>query len=387
MTKLCLCLLAAAAQDAPPPAFEPGAGRHLKGDVTAPAATRERLQAYEAWVRSGKLEAFAGKEEHWLPCIILGLLSDQEDLARASFRLLHDGCARWRLTTESGGNPVRLDLVNAAPARAEAYAFWCEWWSRPANRKAVGAGLPPEGPAVASLPDDLLPLLLCPMSAADLRADLDRLASERPGERAEALGRLHGAVLEHEEALRDAYAAAKDPETMIALRNVLELADSKRRLVVERARDASWLLGCLGRIRDEAPADVEFGIRARRFLATLERCRDALHGVAERRRRIERQCALGDAGSARWAEAHQAWRDFQAEPGLPEEARKAVDGEIAAMNVRSLRSLDDVRRRAVRELESGRRLEAVRILQEARPRFDGTDGGIQLERILDLLRP
>ena len=123
-----------------PPTFERGAAPQAK--VDPPSVDQDVLKEYEGLARGGKTADIVGNPGRYMPALLVSLLSDDEPLARASFQALHDLCAAKKITTESGKNPVRLDLVNSSYYRAGDFSHWTEWWEKPQNKIAMGVNDP-----------------------------------------------------------------------------------------------------------------------------------------------------------------------------------------------------------------------------------------------------
>ena len=123
-----------------PATFEKGAAGQAK--VDPPAVDKDVLKEYEGMARSGKTADIVGNPGRYMPALLNSLLSDDEPLARASFQALHDLCTAKKITTESGKNPVRLDLVNSSYYRGGDFNHWAEWWEKPQNKIAMGVSDP-----------------------------------------------------------------------------------------------------------------------------------------------------------------------------------------------------------------------------------------------------
>jgi hypothetical protein len=119
-----------------PATFEPGARKHARlDDYPLDAGLNKEFESMMGGSRGSEATRDPGK---WMPYVVMGLLSDDEKVARGSFQALNDLCVQFKITTESGKNPVRLDLVNSSYARGNDFNFWREWWDKPQNRAAFG---------------------------------------------------------------------------------------------------------------------------------------------------------------------------------------------------------------------------------------------------------
>lgn len=133
-------------QYVPPATFETGARKHAQNragfsEMTIDAAARSEFEKLAAAGKSGDL---LNEDWRWIACAFDGVLSDNEAVAKASVRLIHDFCAKRGITTEKGGNPVRLDLSNSAEYRASMYHEWgVDWWGKTRNQQAVIGYAPP----------------------------------------------------------------------------------------------------------------------------------------------------------------------------------------------------------------------------------------------------
>lgn len=119
-----------------PPTFEPGAKKNAK--VDPPAVDAGTLREFESMMSSGRLGDAVADPAKYMPCVLHGLLSDDEKVARGSFQTLSDLCGKFKIQTDSGKNPVEMHLVNSAYARGNNFNFWAEWWEKPQNRAAFG---------------------------------------------------------------------------------------------------------------------------------------------------------------------------------------------------------------------------------------------------------
>lgn len=118
-----------------PAAFEPGARKYIQGSPSALGDNPEQLKEFEAMAAAGRIDEMVRDDPKWLPYVIDGMLSDDEKVARASFQAMYDICAKHRVMTESGKNPVSLEYVNSAYYRGNEFAYWLEWYQR--NRQEI----------------------------------------------------------------------------------------------------------------------------------------------------------------------------------------------------------------------------------------------------------
>lgn len=119
--------------------FEPGARKQVKiGSEFAVDAALNR--EYENLASAGRVGDLLKEEAKWLPCIITGLLSESEPIARTSLQALSDYCKSKNITTEKGNNPVSMEYANSSYYRGGEYNFWADWWATNKNRVAGGGG-------------------------------------------------------------------------------------------------------------------------------------------------------------------------------------------------------------------------------------------------------
>lgn len=145
----------------PPAAFEAGA-RKIAGSRGGDRELKLDAQIkseYEALAAGNKFNDILKDDWRWIACAFDGVLNENEAVAKASLRVIHDFCNKRGIQTEKGGNPVRLDLSNSAEYRAGVYIEWAvEWWGKSRNQQAVrdsapaGAVIPGAGAADASAP-------------------------------------------------------------------------------------------------------------------------------------------------------------------------------------------------------------------------------------------
>lgn len=124
-----------------PATFEPGAARMVKGGASA-SADPALVKEFESLASSGKIADLVRDPARWFPAMLVSLLSDNETVARGAFQTLHDLCQAKNITTESGKNPVRIDLFTSAQWRGGEYSHWSEWWEKPQNKLAMGVNDP-----------------------------------------------------------------------------------------------------------------------------------------------------------------------------------------------------------------------------------------------------
>lgn len=124
-----------------PATFEPGAGRMVKGGATI-TADPSLVKEFESLVSGGKIGDVVKDPARWFNALLVSLLSDNETVARGAFQAIHDMCAAKNITTDSGKNPVRLDLFTSAQWRGGEYSHWSDWWEKPQNKLAMGVNDP-----------------------------------------------------------------------------------------------------------------------------------------------------------------------------------------------------------------------------------------------------
>jgi hypothetical protein len=118
---------------AAPMTFEAGAARFRQG-VDPFEILPEVDREYRALVAKTYAKALrALRPARHLPAVVNGVASDDERIARRSLQLLHDFCDAMELQTESGRNPINLELANSAQFRGGTFAEWREWHDRNAQ--------------------------------------------------------------------------------------------------------------------------------------------------------------------------------------------------------------------------------------------------------------
>ncbi|HYF01131.1 MAG TPA: hypothetical protein VEJ18_19565, partial [Planctomycetota bacterium] len=179
----------------------------------------------------------------------------------------------------------------------------------------------------------------------------------------------------------------RDADVRDAIREILARAEGRRPHLRTLAGSGDWVREQCLRIAREHPQPEPFRARLTGFLAALDLLRCTPEGVLRRSKGLARLHALDDPGRAHWRAAAQAWTRTLAEPALPLEAKQAVHHALEDVQEGSLAHADLLRRQALREVEAGRRTEALRLLEAARPRFDGTAGGAFLQKIREAFAP
>jgi hypothetical protein len=119
-----------------PATFEPGAKKNAK--VDPPPVDAGLLREFDSMMASGRLGDAVNDPGKWMPCVLHGMLSDDEKVARGSFQVMNDLCVKFKVTTDSGKSPVDMSLTNSAYARGNNATGWIEWWEKPQNRAAFG---------------------------------------------------------------------------------------------------------------------------------------------------------------------------------------------------------------------------------------------------------
>jgi hypothetical protein len=119
-----------------PATFEPGAKKNAK--VDPPPVDAALLREFDSMMGSGRLGDAVNDPGKWMPCVLHGMLSDDEKVARGSFQVMNDLCVKFKVTTDSGKSPVDMSLTNSAYARGNNATGWIEWWEKPQNRAAFG---------------------------------------------------------------------------------------------------------------------------------------------------------------------------------------------------------------------------------------------------------
>jgi hypothetical protein len=120
-----------------PATFEPGANRQVKGGASV-TADPGLVKEFESLAAGGKIDDILKDPGKWFPAMLVSFLSDNESVARGAFQTIHDMCKAKNITTDSGKNPVRIDLFNSAQWRGGEYSHWSDWWEKPQNKLAMG---------------------------------------------------------------------------------------------------------------------------------------------------------------------------------------------------------------------------------------------------------
>jgi hypothetical protein len=120
-----------------PVTFEPGASRQVKGGASI-TADPSLLREFESLATGGKIDVIIADPGKWFHPMLVSFLSDNEPVARGAFQALYDLCNAKKIQTESGKNPVRIDLFNSAQWRGGEYSMWSDWWEKPQNKLAMG---------------------------------------------------------------------------------------------------------------------------------------------------------------------------------------------------------------------------------------------------------
>ncbi len=120
-----------------PATFEPGAARMVKGGPSV-SADPSTLKEFESLVSGGKIDVVVSDPAKWFNAMLISFLSDNETVARGAFQAIHDMCKAKNITTDSGKNPVRLDLFTSAQWRGGEHSHWSDWWEKPQNKLAMG---------------------------------------------------------------------------------------------------------------------------------------------------------------------------------------------------------------------------------------------------------
>lgn len=127
-----------------PPTFEPGARKYVQGAPPTVGGNPDLAREFEGLIASGRIDEIVKDDPKWLPYVLEAMLSDDEKVARGAFQAMHDICAKHRVTTESGKNPVSLEYINSAYYRGNEFTYWLEWYQRNrqeiAERGGKGAG-------------------------------------------------------------------------------------------------------------------------------------------------------------------------------------------------------------------------------------------------------
>lgn len=120
-----------------PDKFVPGAEKHARSLSKAwPEVKVEEtvLAIYDNMAKNGDIAGILKDDWKYLPCIILRFLSDDENLAKGSFKAMSELCIKRKISSgkpeDPFKNPILLDLVNAYEYRAGDYINWAEWYNK-----------------------------------------------------------------------------------------------------------------------------------------------------------------------------------------------------------------------------------------------------------------
>jgi predicted Zn finger-like uncharacterized protein len=113
-----------------PPSFEAGALKWVKGDMPELGIDSSVNGEFEKLAAAGNVAELVQNDHKWLPYIINGFLSENEAVARGAFQAMAAVCDKHKISTESGKNPVNLELFNSAQWRGGEFMHWSDWWPR-----------------------------------------------------------------------------------------------------------------------------------------------------------------------------------------------------------------------------------------------------------------
>jgi len=257
--------------------------------------------------------------------------------------------------------------------------------TRDAQRDEWRAWLAERGHVLPPAEEDLLPLLSDDSSDEEVAAMLRRLEAADIETRVKAGLALRATHFRHEGLLRRALETADDPEARGAIATALdEIPDLKLRALQLRD-DPAWLRAALGRLRRDAPDHAAFGRRVDRLRATLEGLWTELRDIEHRRDLVRKSCDLDVPGQARWADARLEWEAFREEADPLDELKDRVDAELRALDEASMKDVEEVRREALRMIETGRRAGLATYLFAQEARFTGVEAQERFGEIRNLL--
>jgi hypothetical protein len=113
-----------------PAAFERGASNHLTKGAEAMKVDGAIQKDAEDMLRAGKSKELQEKDFKFFAAILNCLLADDEALARKAFEWLRDWCDYKKLSTESGKNPINIELFTSAQWRGGCFMEWSEWYGK-----------------------------------------------------------------------------------------------------------------------------------------------------------------------------------------------------------------------------------------------------------------
>lgn len=115
----------------PPEAFESGASKWLPASIPRPVLEADLRKRFEALAASGRVQRILRRDRLWFPCVLDGLLSDDERIARTCFDVVIGFCAR-----QGGRSPVAIEYFHSPQWRAGEFQRWSEWHEKNRARLA-----------------------------------------------------------------------------------------------------------------------------------------------------------------------------------------------------------------------------------------------------------
>jgi pSer/pThr/pTyr-binding forkhead associated (FHA) protein len=104
-----------------------------------------------------------------------------------------------------------------------------------------------------------------------------------------------------------------------------------------------------------------------------------------RRNEIIKNCKLDDKKAAEWGSAIKAWKEYLEgkEGSKPsDDNRNKAENEVRGLQNRAHEDLEGLKKAAQRLVEDNKKADAVELLKQQRPRFEGTESAEDLEKVI-----
>ncbi len=116
----------------------------VKPILTESAAEKDGLN----FIRTLNTSRILQSPFRYLPFVINSMVSEDRDLARATFQIVHAFCEERKILFADGSNPINIGKVNNAEYRAYMYQWMTQWWSEKASKL-------PDAPSNAKVVDQM----------------------------------------------------------------------------------------------------------------------------------------------------------------------------------------------------------------------------------------
>ncbi len=117
-----------------PTSFERGAEKFRQG--SEPFKVEPSVAStVEGLLKAGNFKEVIAKDHVYFPALVNCFIADDEGLARKAFECISAWCDAKNLKTESGKNPINIELFNSAQWRGGAFAEWSDWYGK--NKDAM----------------------------------------------------------------------------------------------------------------------------------------------------------------------------------------------------------------------------------------------------------